>query len=31
MTELLESVQKTVKKKTHKYVKESKIKYRYNG
>ena len=30
MTKLLESVQKTVKK-THKYVKESKIKYRYNG
>ena len=30
MTRLLESVQKTVKK-THKYVKESKIKYRYNG
>ena len=30
MTKLLESVQKTVKK-THKYVKESKIKYKYNG
>ena len=30
MTKLLESAPKTVKK-THKYVKESKIKYRYNG